>query len=758
VKLIPRFLIISLALCLAQLLTPAQTPTPTPADEVAIIQSSNLLNAAVGIVRGVSDDGRRIVLESTEDLTAVRDLVGNVVTAGKNADRNREIFVYDTVARAFIQITDTRNVPNDPSDATKGIKINVSNNAPVISGDGTRLAFSSNSGTLADVNDDGNQEIFIATLPSGSTTPTFQRVTRTTGTPAGVREFFDNYTPTINSDGSVIAFVTTRNGDNGLTGITNPDNNSQIVIYNLSTNSLTQVTDKRESEALVNFTPRGFNGNPFLSGDGKVLAFLSAFNYAAAGAAVNNSDFNGEVFIYRVGEAKNQVTQVTNTKDEDIAFPTGSPVNVLSTGTRHLNNAGTLLVFESSADLGGLNADKTREVFLYRVGGTGNQFTRITNQTLPANPTASDYAKIDFNFSPGITADGTQIFFATVQNLTPVSSGSTPLTDNADGSRDVFRFGPIGANGAPAAGARFRQITFTGLSNLVLDQREAIVLVNTNADGTRVALSSNSNIIGTNPDTSQELFQAVVRAVTETRTTEAVLTNAASFAAASGTSAVQVGRGSIVTAFGSQLANSTVITQRPDFDFQLGGVSVTVSNAAAELIYVSPGQINFVLPQGAQTGDTVEFSINNNGVVTKGKAKVADAGPGIFTVNGNGAGGAAATCQSVTTATPPVATFSLPPCAVSNAENRRFINLYGTGVRNAAAGTLTFVYKVGTEDRTLTPQYAGAQSLVQNTFPGLDQINIELPAEFPKGTTKVRLRFTVGTTTVDSNEVEIMTQ
>jgi uncharacterized protein (TIGR03437 family) len=757
VKPIPRFLTVSLALCLAQLLTLAQTPTPTPTDEVAVIQSSNLLNAAVGVVRGVSDDGRRIVLESGEDLMAVRDLVGNVVTAGKNADRNREIFVYDTIARVFIQVTDTKNVPNDPNDATKGVKINVSNNAPVISGDGTRIAFSSNSGTLVDANDDGNQEIFIATLPLGGTTPTFQRATRTTGTPAGVREFFDNYSPTINSDGSVVAFVTTRNGDNGLAGVTNPDNNSQIVIYNVPTNSFTQVTDKRESEALVNFTPRGFNGNPFLSGDGKVLAFLSAFNYAAAGATVNNSDFNGEIFVYRVGDPKNQVTQVTNTKDEDIAFPTGSPVNVLSTGTRHLNNAGTLLVFESSADLGGLNADKTREVFLYRVGSTSSQFTRITNQTLPANPTASDFAKIDFNLSPSITADGTQIFFATIQNLTPVSSGSSALTDNADGSRDVFRFGPITANG-DTANARPRQITFTGLSNLVLDQREAIVLANANADGTRVALSSNSNIIGTNPDTSQELFQVVVRPITQTRTTEAALTNAASFAAASGANAVQVGRGSIVTAFGSQLANSTVITQRPDFDFQLGGVSVTVSNAAAELIYVSPGQINFVLPQGAQTGDAVEFSINNNGVVTKGKAKIADAGPGIFTINGNGAGGAAATCQSVTTATPPVATFSLPPCAVSNAENRRFINLYGTGVRNAAAGTLTFVYKVGTEDRTLTPQYAGAQSLVQNTFPGLDQINIELPAEFPKGTTKVRLRLTVGTATVDSNEVEIMTQ
>jgi uncharacterized protein (TIGR03437 family) len=760
VKVILRLLTPAIFLCLVHAFTLAQTPTPTPTDEAAVIQSSNLLNAAVGIVRGVSDDGRRVVLESTEDLTAVRDLTGNVITgmAGTNTDRNREIFVYDTVARTFIQITNTQNVTTTSTTGTVTININVSNNAPVISGDGTRIAFSSNSGTLDGANPDGNQEIFIATLPAGSTTPTFRRVT-TTGLAGstGIREFFDNYAPTINSDGSRVAFVSTRDNADGLTGVSNNDRNGEIILFNASTGAFTQVTNKVDSDAQVGFNFLGFNSNPSLSGNGTRLAFLSGFNYAASGATVNNSDFNGEVFIYNV--TTGSITQVTNTKAEDIAFPTSSPVNVLSTGTRHLNNDGTLLVFESSADLGGLNADKTREVFLYRVDSASNQFTRITNQTLAANPTAADLAKIDFNFSPGITADGTQVFFASIQNLVPVSSGSSPRTDNADGSRDVFRYGPIAANGQPAMDARFRQITFTGLSNLVLDQREAVVLANTNADGTRVALSSNSDIIGTNPDTSQELFQVVVRPVTGANTPDAVLTNGASFANASAaTNPAQVGRGSIVTAFGSNLASVTATTQRADFDFLLGGVSVTVSNAAAHLIYVSPGQINFVLPQGAQTGDAVEFSINNNGVVTKGKAKIADAGPGIFSVNGNGVGAAAATCQSVTTATPPVATFSLPPCAVGTAEVRQFLNFYGTGFRNAAAGTLSVIVGTGDTARTFTPQFAGAQTNVYNVLPGLDQLNLELPADFPKGTNKAKIRFTSGTTTVDSNEVEITVQ
>lgn len=731
-KVIARFLTLSLFFCLALLSAFAQSTTPT--DEVSVIQSSNLLNTAVGLVRGMSDDGRRIVLESTANLT------------GNNSDGNREIFVYDTVARTFIQITATKDVPVDPNDATKGIKTRVTNNAPVISGDGTRIAFSSNSGTLAGANDDGNQEIFLATLPSGSTTPSFLRVTTTTGN----NEFFDNYSPTINFDGSLVGFVSTRDNSSGLTGVSNADGNAEIILYNVAAGTFRQVTNKLDSEAMKGFTVLGFNSAPQLSGNGNVLVFLSGFDYAPAGSAVNNQDFNGEIFLYNVGDPVNQVMQVTNTKDEGI-LPANGAANILQTGVRHLNNAGTLLAFESSGDLeAGKNADKTREVFLYNI--PAKTFKQITNQTVPANPTASDLAKLDFNMAPGITPDGTQIFFASVLNLTPATTSGV-LADNADGSREIFRYGPLGANGN-TANAKFRQITFTAQSGLVLDQREAIILPNTNADGTLIAFSSNSNIIGTNPDTSQELFQVMVRPVTGTNSATPTLTNAANYVSATGTNAVAVGRGSMVTVFGVNLANSMAVTQRPDFDYMLGGVSVTVTGAAAQLIYVSPGQINFVLPQGAATGDAIEYSINNNGIVTKGTAKISDAGPGVFTYGSQGSGSAAATCQAVSSDNPPVVTYGLPPCAVSDDTNQRFLNIYLTGVRNAASGTITLVYGPSGSQTTVTPQYVGPQG----TYPGLDQINILLPKDFPKGTTTVKVRYTSGTTTIDSNPVDITTQ
>ncbi|HYE72111.1 MAG TPA: hypothetical protein VEF04_02225, partial [Blastocatellia bacterium] len=478
-KVILHYLTLSLVLCLASLATLAQT---TPTDEVSIIQSSNLLNTAVGVVRGMSDDGRRLVFSSFAN------------PVNKNSDGNIEVFVYDTVDRVFIQITETVNIPVDPTDASKGIKTVVSNNRPAISGDGTRIVFSSNSGTLSGANDDGNQEIFLATLPIGSTTPSFQRITTTTGN----NEFFDNYSPTISFNGSRIAFVTTRSVENGMTGVNNADNNAEIVLHNIGSGTFTQVTSKLDSEATRNFTVLGFNSEPQLSGDGNTLVFLSGFDYAASGATVNNQDFNGEIYIYKAGDPTNTVTQVTNTTDNGVQ-PPGGPANLLQTGVRHLNNSGTLLVFESSGDLeSGKNADKSREVFLYRVNATTNKFTQITNQTLPANPTVTDIAKLDFGLAPGITPDGTQIFFASVLNLTPATTGGI-LVDNADGSREIFRYGPINPDGTVPTTAKFRQITFTDLSPLVLDQREAIILPNTNSDGTRVVFSSNSDIIRTNP-------------------------------------------------------------------------------------------------------------------------------------------------------------------------------------------------------------------------------------------------------------------
>src|SRR5262249_22644769 len=156
----------------------------------------------------------------------------------------------------------------------------------------------------------------------------------------------------------------------------------------------------------------------------------------------------------------------------------------------------------------------------------------------------------------------------------------------------------------------------------------------------------------------EDLFQAVVRPVTANSGAGAAMANAASF------TTDQIARGSLVAVFGAQLANNTAATPSTNLPFELGGVTVTVNGVAARLIIVTPGQINLVLPQAVANGDNVDFTINNNGVLSTGKiTKIVDAAPGVFTATSDGAGRTIAQCARVSP--DGMSTLiTLPPCSV----------------------------------------------------------------------------------------------
>jgi uncharacterized protein (TIGR03437 family) len=83
----------------------------------------------------------------------------------------------------------------------------------------------------------------------------------------------------------------------------------------------------------------------------------------------------------------------------------------------------------------------------------------------------------------------------------------------------------------------------------------------------------------------------------------------------------------------------------------LSGVSVTINNTVAPLLFVSSGQINAqlpwevlaVLPPGTNGTGTVQIVVVNNNASSASQAvKVAAAAPGIFTATGTGSGQAIA--------------------------------------------------------------------------------------------------------------------
>lgn len=679
----------------AHLLTShAQQTTAT--DEVVVMPLPVPPNVIGTNVRGASNDGKRLVFESINDYN------------GNNKDSNTEIWVYDVDMRSIIQITNTTDI-KDPADTTKTL-FRINNTTPTISGDGTKIVFVSNADLGGTTNEDRNYEIYLANLPRGATSATITRLTDTGADLANetVKEIFNNYTPTINDDGAVIAFVSTRRTFKAIAdgpaqftaaaeGATNtdPDGNGEIFIYNVAAKRYSQVTITRDVDATVNFVVRGFNSNPYLSGDGRRLIFLSGFNFAGANAN-RNSDFNGEIFLYNLGDPANTFTQITESTG-NATVPANNPVNVLPAFSKPLTTDGTKLVFESAGDYAGMNADKTREIFLADLSGARPTFKQITNQT------TADAAKSDFFFFPSINPAGTHIIFTSVLNLTPASSGSSVKTDNADGSREVFRY-DIARN-------QFRQITFTGKSSAVLDQRSNTAEVFADTGGNLLTFSYDANLIGANGAAVRDLFQALVRPVTSKNAAEAKLANAASF------DATQVARGSIAAAFGTQLANATVSAPSGNLPFELAGVTVTVNGVAARLIFVSPGQINFVVPNIVGTGDAVDFTINNNGVQSTGKVKLVNAAPGVFTATGDGKGTSTAQCGRIS---PDGLSFvlSAPPCSVGTSAQADVLVIYGTGFRNATG------IQVRIGDQTLTPTYAGPQG----EFLGLDQINVNLTA------------------------------
>jgi uncharacterized protein (TIGR03437 family) len=172
-------------------------------------------------------------------------------------------------------------------------------------------------------------------------------------------------------------------------------------------------------------------------------------------------------------------------------------------------------------------------------------------------------------------------------------------------------------------------------------------------------------------------------------------------------------------------------TRRPPLPIELNGVSVSVNGAAAGLYFVSPGQINFVVPPGlAPTTGTATYPvvINNNGTTIRSTLIITIAQPDIFTVT-NGFGSNRASALNVTN---PLSAGSPEPFNVTttyvNASGATvteptILRFFLTGVRRITDKAQVTV-RIGTTDLT----GAAIVQVVPSDLPGTDQIDVTLPA------------------------------
>ncbi len=190
---------------------------------------------------------------------------------------------------------------------------------------------------------------------------------------------------------------------------------------------------------------------------------------------------------------------------------------------------------------------------------------------------------------------------------------------------------------------------------------------------------------------------------------------------------------SIASIFGPNVASQTAQAASQPLPTSLGGITLNVKDAsgterAAPLMYVSPGQINFQVPQGTAPG-AATFTIVNGTATLSSIATVQSVAPTLFSLNGMGTGVAAATAIRTQVANPQLrGTVQVFECTSSGCvstpidvglDTPVYLTLYGTGIRNRTA--LSNV-KVTIHGISVPVLYAGAQG----GFAGLDQVNVPL--------------------------------
>jgi len=302
-------------------------------------RASGIFTGIVGL--SIDDSGSRIAFHSDSDFFAQG--VSN---------EQAEIWLYDTAAMSLTRVTVASGPGNCYSDV------------PSLSGDGTKIAFHSNSDFFNQGIPTTTREIWLFDTQS----MTLTRVTTSN----------NHYSTSarLNHDGTRIVFVS--NSD-FLGGQSTPTQ-SEIWLYDTTTMTFTRITSATGNGYRYSTRPR-------LSAGGNRVVFQSTSDFFNQGIPVGSRE------IWLFDTATMTLTRVTTT--------TGSASN----GAPSMNADGSKIVFHSNSDFLGEGIPIERsEIWLYDT--TTMTLTRITTSTAP--PPVSFRQSVN----PWISGDGTRIVFS----------------------------------------------------------------------------------------------------------------------------------------------------------------------------------------------------------------------------------------------------------------------------------------------------------------------------------------------------------
>ena len=199
-----------------------------------------------------------------------------------------------------------------------------------------------------------------------------------------------------------------------------------------------------------------------------------------------------------------------------------------------------------------------------------------------------------------------------------------------------------------------------------------------------------------------------------------------------------VAPGAIASAFGQNLAGSTLAATAVPLPTTLAGASVEVVDLALRrhacpLFFVSPGQVNFLVPEGAAVGPAT-VRITSGGTTQSGQFTIANVAPGLFTqtLDEWAAGFVLRVAANGAQTMEPIYELRngrIEPRRIQMSPNgdessQVYLILYGTGVRRAGGAGAVSVFagmgaNVGAASERIPTLFAAAQG----GFEGLDQIN-----------------------------------
>lgn len=194
---------------------------------------------------------------------------------------------------------------------------------------------------------------------------------------------------------------------------------------------------------------------------------------------------------------------------------------------------------------------------------------------------------------------------------------------------------------------------------------------------------------------------------------------------------------SIAATFGSGMANGSYSPPSLPLPKTLGGTTITVNGVAADLLYVSPSQINYLVPSTTASGNaTVEIKTGGT-VVARGTITVANVAPALFTITADGKGIPAgfSTFDGVTLQVLFNSNLTARALSPGTAARPNFLVLFGTGFRKRTALSNVRVTIGGIISQI---DYAGTQG----SYAGLDQLNIVIP-NTTRGSGEVDLILTI---------------